>query len=74
MCLGSHRATIRREKCAAETESPRGGPGCASDVESASRIGPGVVRSITSTAVRILCGQGAVARGRPGERGATLTP
>eukprot|EP00966_Prymnesium_polylepis_P086564 2003372-Prymnesium_polylepis.2 len=37
MCSGSHRATIRREE---RSERPRGGPGCASDVESASAIGP----------------------------------
>eukprot|EP00966_Prymnesium_polylepis_P036961 857274-Prymnesium_polylepis.1 len=34
MCLGSHRATITARE--ARSENPRRGPGCASDVESAS--------------------------------------
>eukprot|EP00966_Prymnesium_polylepis_P304200 7027946-Prymnesium_polylepis.1 len=48
VCSGSHRATIRREK---RLESPRGGPGCALDVESASdrACSRYIGRSITPT-------------------------
>eukprot|EP00966_Prymnesium_polylepis_P004900 112402-Prymnesium_polylepis.1 len=63
MCLGSHRATIRREKRA--QSRARGEGRGASDVESASdRAWSRWIYHVYGA-----CGQSAATRGRPGEGG-----